>query len=166
MTSAISIPIGVIIARERSANPWQDFHWRPVRVEMNAPERGAWREIERGRDFIHYHAATLPLVLNVKEKVGYRINLANGVPSVYVVLNEPAGSNGRMPISVARLTVSPFEIQGFGGQGTEIVERVPMPEPLVQLLHSFVEDGLNGGVPGTARMPAWPAALTQLKFGS
>jgi hypothetical protein len=165
MNSAISIPIGVIVARERTANHWQEYRWRPVDVLLNAPDSAIWREVRRGKDFVHYHAATLPLVLKASEKVGYRINLANGVPSVYVVLSEHLNGNGSraMPVTVTHLTVSPFEIQSFGSAGHESVERVPMPEPLVQLLHSFVDDNLS--VNGSARAQAWPAALTQLKFG-
>jgi hypothetical protein len=169
MTAAISIPTGVIVARERATNPWQSYLWRPVRVVMNGLEGREWREVERGRDYVHYYAATLPLILDDREKVGYRINLVNGVPSVYVVFKDNSAEKGAVPVSVTHLTVSPFEIQNVGGQASDMVERVPMPEPLVQFLCSFVDDKLqfnSGTGNGNALLPPWPAALTQLKFGS
>lgn len=147
MNIAISLPIGVIVARERSSDLWQEFRWRPVRVFMNAPEAVSWREVERGRDVVHYHAATLPLVLSEREKIAYRVNLANGVPSVYVTLRETIKSgkpSSAMPVGVAHITASPFEIQAVGQDFdagvTDFVERVPMPEELVQVLQSFVND--------------------------
>lgn len=165
MSHALSVPIGVVVARERSANPWQEYRWRPVRVFIDTAEFRSWREVERGRGYVHYHAATMPLVLKSKEKVAYRINLTNGVPSVYVVLRENTAAGGAMPIAVAHLTVSPFEIQAYSDQGSDIVDRVPMPEPLVQQLQSFVEDGQPGGVAATVRSAGWKGMPVGFKFG-
>lgn len=171
MNIAISVPIGVIVARERSSDPWHDFRWRTVSIIMDPPASAPWREVERGRDYTRYHAATMPLVLTPKEKIAYRVNLANGVPSVYVVLREDTSAGATMPVSVAHLTASPFEIQAFGqdfeGGVSDIVERVPMPEPLVQLLQSFVDDKIAAAPQSTANLavshpgniaPASPAA--------
>lgn len=144
MSIAISLPIGVIVARERSSDPWQEFRWRPVSVFMNATEGVAWKEVERGRDFVRYHAATLPLVLTDREKIAYRVNLANGVPSLYVVLRENTVSGSPKPVAVSHITASPFEIQAVGQDYeagvSDFVERVAMPDELVQVLHSFVDD--------------------------
>ncbi|MEQ1711117.1 MAG: DUF3305 domain-containing protein [Hyphomicrobium sp.] len=158
MSIAISVPIGVIVARERSSDPWHDYRWRPVSVVMNPPEGAAWREVERGRDFVRYHAATMPLVLTAKEKIAYRVNLANGVPSVYVVLREDRATGAAMPVSVAHLTASPFEIQAFGQDFddgmSDIVERVPMPEQLVQLLQSYVDGKIQSAPLSSANQVA------------
>lgn len=144
MSIAISLPIGVIVARERSSDPWQEYRWRPVRVFMNAPDSAGWKEVERGRDIVHYHAATLPLVLTDREKIAYRVNLANGVPSVYVTLRETIKSGSAIPVGVEHITASPFEIQAVGQDFevglTDFVERVPMPDDLVHVLQAFVDD--------------------------
>lgn len=144
MCIAISLPIGVIVARERSSDLWQEYRWRPVRVFMNAPESVNWKEVERGRDIVHYHAATLPLVLTGREKIAYQVNLANGVPSVYVTLRETTHAGSAIPVGVAHITASPFEIQSVGQDFevgvTDFVERVPMPDELVHVLQSFVDD--------------------------
>lgn len=165
MTNALSVPVGVIVARERSANPWQDYRWRPVRVFIDAGETTCWREVERGRGYVHYHAATLPLVLKGEQKVAYRVNLANGIPSVYVVLRESGGQGAGLPVSVEHITVSPFEIQAFGDQDSNIVDRVPMPEPLTKLIQSFVDDGVGASIVSGARVVGWNGTLAGLKFG-
>lgn len=182
MVQAFSLPMGVIVARERSSDPWQTYRWRPVSVFLDeagqdTTGRSAWREVERGRGYVHYHAATLPLLLKGKETVAYRVNLANGVPSVYVVMRENAADGG-LPVSIQQLTVSPFEIQGYAEAGVETVERVPMPEPLVRILNAFVDGSgakppcaSNGtpaatsGAPGGPLLRApWPLRLAGSKF--
>ena len=113
-------------------------------VFLDAPAKADWRELRRGPGFIHYHAATLPLVLHRKETTGYRVNLANGVPSVYVVLREdPTASD---PVQVHLVSASPFEVQAYGESGMETVERVAMPERLVALVQAFVEAPRRGAV--------------------
>lgn len=177
MSVAMSVPIGVIVARERSSDPWHEYRWRPVSIFMDPPEDVSWREVERGRGVIHYHAATMPLMLNNREKIAYRVNLANGVPSVYVVLREATGVAGAMPVSVAHVTASPFEIQAYGDSGTDSVNRVPMPDPLVQLLRAFVDGEASPQLPGrappgstssppvgSARSSLWGGSFTRLKF--
>lgn len=178
MSQLFSLPIGVIVSRERSAHPWQAYRWRPVSVFLDEATSPPWREVERGRGYVHYHAATLPLVLKSKEKVAYRVNLANGVPSVYVVLRENSADGG-MPVSVAHLTVSPFEIQAYAEGGLEIVDRVPMPDPLVRILNAFVDDtsskppcAATGAVPSGASVKggplraSWPPRSAGFKFGA
>lgn len=183
MSIAISVPMGVIVARERSSDPWQEFRWRPVGVILNAAEGVSWKEVERGRDFVRYHAATLPLVLTDREKIAYRVNLANGVPSIYVVLRENTVAGSAMPVAIAHITASPFEIQAVGQDFdngvTDFVERVPMPDELVHVLQSFVDDKVhapqtqssaNGALPPAATPPRrlrslpWVGDFARMKF--
>lgn len=158
MSIAISVPMGVIVARERSSDPWQEFRWRPVGVILNAADGVTWKEVARGRDFVRYHAATLPLVLTDREKIAYRVNLANGVPSVYVVLRENTAAGSAMPVVVSHITASPFEIQAVGQDFengvTDFVERVPMPDELVDVLQLFVD----GKMPTSQMQPSGSGA--------
>ncbi len=138
MSHAVTIEVGVVVAREKIDHPWQDYRWRAVSVFLDAPAKADWRELRRGPGFIHYHAATLPLVLHRKETTGYRVNLANGVPSIYVVLREdPTASD---PVQVHLVSASPFEVQAYGESGMETVERVAMPERLVAVVQAFVDE--------------------------
>lgn len=139
MSHVVTIPVGIVVAREKIDHPWQDFRWRPVSVFLDAPPVDHWRELRRGAGFVHYHAATLPLELHRKETTSYQVNLANGLPSVYVVLSE-GGDGDHEPMRVRLVTASPFEAQAYDGSGFEIVERVEMPERLVAIVKCFIED--------------------------
>ena len=134
----LTIPLGVVVAREAIDNPWQSHIWRPLSVFLGATEIDGWRELQRGPGYEHYHAATLPLELHRKETTGYTVNLTNGVPSIYVVLREkPAGD--QPPIEVHLVTASPFDVQAYGATAEEIVGRVAMPDELIELVAAFVE---------------------------
>jgi hypothetical protein len=138
MRPSITLPVGVVVAREKIDHPWQEYRWRPVSVFLNAPEVTEWRELRRSDNLAHYHAATLPLELHRKETSGYRANLATGRPAVYVILREDPGASSTWPVTVHLVTASPYEAQAYGESGLEIVELVPMPEPLVALVEDFI----------------------------
>jgi hypothetical protein len=138
MDRVLSIPLGVVIARERIDHPWQEYAWRPASVFLNAPEAAEWRELRRDEASVHYHAATLPLELHPKDTAGYRANLDEETPSVYVVLRE--GGAGDAAVHVALITASPHEAEAYGHGSEEIVGAVAMPEPLVELVTAFVAE--------------------------
>jgi hypothetical protein len=138
MDRVLSIPLGVVIARERIDHPWQEYAWRPASVFLNAPEVPQWRELRRDAASVHYHAATLPLELHPKDTAGYRANLDEETPSVYVVLRE--GGAGDTAVHVALITASPHEAEAYGQVSEEIVGAVAMPEALVELLEAFVAE--------------------------
>jgi hypothetical protein len=139
MQRVLAIPLGVVIARDKIDNPWQEFVWRVVGVFLHAPELHGWRELQRGPTFVHYHAATLELELHPKETLGYQANLADGAPSVYVVMREkPDG--GDEPIDVALVTASPHEAEAYGHSSEETIGAVPMPRPLAELLEAYVAE--------------------------
>lgn len=138
MTRVLSMPLGVVIARDKIDHPWQEYAWRPVSVFLNAPEISGWRELRRDAVSIHYHAATLPLELHPKETIGYVANLDTGDPLVYVVLRE-GGEHGQ-PMHVAVITASPYDAEIYGQNGDEIVGGVAMPPPLTELLEAFVAE--------------------------
>lgn len=138
MPFELTIALGVIVARERTNNPWQDHRWRPVGVFFDAPKVNDWTEIRRGPGLIQYHAATLDLTLHRKEVMSYRVNLANGEPSIYVVLRDD-DDNATSPVEVHLITASPFEAQSHGELGFDYVEAVPMPARLVGILEDFIQ---------------------------
>jgi hypothetical protein len=137
MRGALSIPLGVVVARAQLHHAWATHSWRPVSVFLNPPEVGSWRELRRDAAQVHYHAATRPLTLHRKETIGYLANLAAGSPLVYVVLREHAGDP---PLDVALVTASPYEAEVYGQNGDEIVGGVAMPARLAELLEAFVAE--------------------------
>lgn len=138
MVRTLSMPLGVVIARDKIDHPWQEFAWRPVSVFLNAPEVDDWLELRRDAASTYYHAATLPLELHAKDTLGYVANLNEQEPSVYVVLRE-GGERGR-PVHVALVTASPHDAEAYGHVSEEIVGAVAMPQPLLELLEAFVAE--------------------------
>ena len=88
MSSSERLPVGVIVEKRETGNQWQPFSWRPVAVIAHAGPVSEWVEVGSGPDWRHYHAGTLNLELFARETEGYRSNLSQNPPSVYVVLRE------------------------------------------------------------------------------
>jgi hypothetical protein len=139
MQAGLEIPLGVVIAHEKVDHPWQEYAWRPVGVFLNAQPVTEWRELRRGPGFVHFHAATLPLELHRKETLGYKANLAEPSPAIYVVLREKA-DGGPQPVAVHLVTASPHEAEAYTISGEEIIGTVAMPEPLRELIEAFIAE--------------------------
>lgn len=138
MLHALSIPVGVVVAREKIDHPWQEYRWRTISVFLDAPEDATWRELRHGPGFVQYHAATLPLELHRKETEAYLLNLEGGEPSVYVVLRLDEDQSQDARPAVHLVSASPYEVQAYGESGQDAIDRVPMPERLVEVLQDFV----------------------------
>lgn len=130
--------LGVVVERRDMENPWQDYAWLPVAVIPGAPDLDQWKVVNRGKDWIHYHAATLTLELHRKEAEAYIYNLASRPPVIYVILrhDDEAGEHEVEPFAV---TASPSESQDFLDAGDDIVEAVAMPEVVISLVQAFVD---------------------------
>ena len=133
----ISIPLGIVVARERIDNPWQEYAWQAVSVFLDPPPLSGWRELRHTAAATHYHIANLPLELHRREVAGYRVNLANGVASIYIILREGAADGGDEPIHAHLVTASPFDVEAYGHTTADIVGRVAMPDPLVAAVAAF-----------------------------
>lgn len=137
-----TMPLGVVIERRRSDHPWLDFVWRPVAVIPGAPARnphGEWIELRQGEDWVQYHCGTLPLDLFRAETEGYKVNLSQHPPRIYVLLrqeDDPDSPHEYVPFLV---TASPYEAQDYLDSGEEIVEGVAMPDEVVAFVQAFAD---------------------------
>ena len=136
------MPLGVVIERRRSDHPWSDYVWRPVAVIPGAPAldpHGAWTELRRGEGWVQYHCGTLQLELFRAETEGYKVNLSQHPPRIFVLLrreDDPECAHDYLPFLV---TVRPYEAQDYLDSGEEIVEAVPMPDDIVAFVQAFVD---------------------------
>ncbi|MGH6892123.1 MAG: DUF3305 domain-containing protein [Dongiaceae bacterium] len=126
--------VGVVLERRRSDNPWQDYAWRPVAVIPGAPEVAPPRLLMREGPIELYHAATLPIELFASETEGYRYNLSQTQPQVYVVLRSDDPTGGPRPFHV---TMCPYEAQDYS-EGNDIVDGVPAPEAILAWVADYV----------------------------
>lgn len=136
-----SVDVGVVIERREIDNPWQDYVFSPIAVIVGAPPMEVtddWRELRRGDDWVHYHAGTLSLDIHAGETEGYRKNLTEEQPVVYVVLTpgEEADEPEVMPFLA---TVCPYEAESYTEDTDQIVEGVAMPTEVLAWVLDFVD---------------------------
>ena len=141
MSADDSILVGIVVERREIDNLWQDYIWSPVAVIVGAQPMDPtdeWKELRRGEDWVHYLAGTLTLELFAAETDGYRTNLSNPQPYIYIVMTpgEEADEPEIMPFLA---TVSPHEAEGYTEDSEQIVEGVPMPQEMVAWVSEFVD---------------------------
>ena len=97
-----TLAIGIVIERREIENRWRKYAWRAVAVLPGAAEldpEGEWKELARddrdGAAWVQYHAGTLPLNLFRKETEGYKVNLSQDPPRVFIVLRDGVDAASR-----------------------------------------------------------------------
>lgn len=136
------IPVGIVLERRKSRHPWLDYAWKPVAIVPGAPPRdprGEWSVSGQGEDWVHYFAGTLTLELFRKETEGYKVNLSQDPPRVFVVLRDLEDPAVDHPLVPFVITASPFEAQGYLESGNDLVEPVEMPAELAAFIQDFVD---------------------------
>lgn len=134
-----TMPLGIVLERRRSTSPWAEWVWRPVSVIPGAPPvEGAWRLLREGEGWAQFHAATLPLELFRTDTEGYKLNLSQEPPRLWVVLRPDEGGESGAVVPFV-VTASAHECEGYQVSGMEIVETVPMPDEVIALLRDFTE---------------------------
>ncbi len=137
--------LGIVLDRRKIDHPWQDYDWEAVAVIPDAPETAEWSVIDEGDDFTRYHAGSLPLEIHRKDTEGYRYNLVNTPPVVYVLLREDDDDDDENVTGVGAdivpflVTVCPFEAQAYLDGDEHLVEPVPMPEAVAMWLAAYIE---------------------------
>jgi len=141
MTPHEKMPIGVVLECRKIDNPWQDHVWRPVAVIPGAPPGCGWKVLRQGDGWVHYHAGTLELELHRKETEGYRLNLSQPSPTVFVVLrpNEDDDETEHEVVPF-HVTVCPNEALDYDDGEDDTVEAVPMPEEVMAWVQAFVDE--------------------------
>ena len=135
-----SLTVGVVIAREATDHPWQDFRWRPIDILIGQSDLDVGAVINETEAQTQYYGGTFSIELHRKETSAYLVNLENDPPVVYIVLREAEDDDDddALPVLVETITVSPFESQDYLDSGEDIVEPLTMPEPLIAWIERFV----------------------------
>ncbi|NQU60232.1 MAG: DUF3305 domain-containing protein [Rhodospirillales bacterium] len=136
-----NISLGVVIERREIDNPWEDYSWAPVAVIEGAPEMdpsSEWLELRREDDWVHYHAGTLTLELYPGETEGYRVNLANEIPFIYIVLT-PGEEEGDPEVIPFLATACPYEAESYTEDTDQIVEGIAMSPEMAAWVQDFID---------------------------
>lgn len=131
------IPVGVVVERRKSANPWVDFIWCPVGALAGEPEAAPWTVLSSSEDRTSYYAGAAEIALYRTETGYYRDNLASQTPSLWIAMR-PTGVEP--PYEIVAVTADPAEGESFTQASDDVVEAVPMPPAVREAVEAFVAE--------------------------
>jgi hypothetical protein len=131
----VRIPVGIIVERRKSQSEWLDYVWQPVAALAGLPLAEPWTVLQRNEDTISFFAGIAEIELYPTEAAYYRDNIVNGEPLLWVAMR---ASDGVRPFELFKVTADPREGEAMTEAGNDLVETVPMPEPIAAELARFV----------------------------
>ena len=135
---SISIPLGIVVRRAPGVTPWAKWVWSVVDVLPGAGPAD-WLELRHDGDVTDYHAATVELELFRSDAEAYLSGLTTRAPAIYVVMRAATAPEATHDVEVLLATVSPYDAQDYADSGEEIIEKVAMPQGLVDWVKAFVD---------------------------
>ena len=136
-TALERIPVGVVVERRKGRSAWADFLWRPVSVFAGSPSAAPWTQLDRQGEMTLFYAGEAVVELHRTETANYRDNLTSGSPTLWVNLR-PTGSEP--PYELLAVTADPAEGEAFTDAGSNLVEAVPMPAGIAEIVERFVAE--------------------------
>ncbi len=136
MAADATMPVSVVVERRAINSQWLDHVWRPVGVlPVAANDHG--KLLAEGEGWTQFHGGTLDIELFRGETEGYRNNLSQASPMVYVVLRKNEEADG-LEYEPFLATVCPYEAIGYSEDNDDMVEGVPMPPEIMIWVQDFV----------------------------
>jgi hypothetical protein len=136
-TALERISVGVVVERRKGRSAWAGFLWRPVSVLAGSPSAAPWTVLDRQGEVTLFYAGEAMIELHRTETTNYRDNLASGSPALWVNLR-PTGSEP--PYELLAVTADPAEGEAFTDAGSNLVEAVPMPAGIAEIVERFVAE--------------------------
>ena len=134
-TALALIAVGVMVERRRARSAWADFLWRPVSVFTGSPSAAPWTPLGIEAETTLFYAGEVAIELHRTETSIYRDNLASGAPALWIVLRPTASEP---PYELAAVTADPAEGEGLTDAGNNLVEQVPIPPDIAEMVGQFV----------------------------
>ena len=137
-TALAVIPVGVLVERRKAKSVWADFLWGPVSVLAGTPTAAPWTPLRTGEDTTLFFVGQAVIELHRTETANYRDNLASGTPALWTALRPVASERG--PHEILAVTADPAEGEAFTNAGTNLVEALPMPPEVVEIVAQFIAE--------------------------
>lgn len=131
-----TISVGVVVERRKAASRWIDHVWVPVEVLHGEPAAAPWTRLSESGEVATFYAGSAIVELHRAETGNYRDNLAAG-PRLWVTLR-PTGVEP--PYDIAAVTADPSEGEGYVSAGDDLVEALPMPASIADIIEAFVAE--------------------------
>lgn len=133
----VKIAVGIVVERRRAQSPWIDFTWKPVAALAGLPDAAPWTTLSQDGDGATFYAGAAEIELYRTETANYRDNLGSGAPMLWVALR-PTGVEP--PYDIVAVTADPAEGESLTESGNDLVDVVPMPEPVRAVVEAFVAE--------------------------
>jgi hypothetical protein len=134
-TALAHIPVGVVAERRKAKSRWADFLWRPVSVFAGIASAAPWTPLDTEAETTLFFAGGAVIELHRTETTNYRDNLASAAPALWVVMRPTASDP---PYELLAVTADPAEGEAFTDAGSNLVEAVPMPPDIVEIVGRFI----------------------------
>ena len=134
-TALARIAVGVMVERREARSAWADFLWRPVSVFIGSPSAAPWTPLGTAAETTLFYAGEAAIELHRTETSNYRDNLASSAPALWIVLRPTASEP---PYDLVAVTADPAEGEGLTDAGNNLVEQVPMPPDIAEMVGQFV----------------------------
>lgn len=131
------ITIGVVVERRKAASQWIDYVWQPVSVLPGEPDAEPWTVLSHEADRTIFYAGTTAIELYRGDSGNYQDNLTSGAPSIWVALRS---TDNDPPYRLLAATVDPSEGEAFTEAGNDLIEAVPMPDLIREVVAAFVAE--------------------------
>jgi hypothetical protein len=129
------IPVGVVVERTKAKSQWADYVWRPFAALPGMPEAKPWTKLAEDDERTTFYAGSTAIELFATETTYYRDNLTSSEPLLWVVLRR---SNSDWPYELFKVTADPSEGEAMTETGSDLVETVPMPDAIKDLVADFI----------------------------
>jgi hypothetical protein len=136
-TALARVVVGVVVERRKARSSWADFLWRPVSAFVGSPSAAPWTPLGVKKEMTLFYAGQAVDELHRTETTNYRDNLASGAPALWVVLRPTASGSSYELLGV---TADPTEGEWFTDAGNNLVDQVPMPPELAEIIGQFVAE--------------------------
>jgi hypothetical protein len=134
-TALAHIPVGVVAERRKAKSRWADFLWRPVSAFAGIASAAPWTPLDTEAETTLFFAGGAVIELHRTETTNYRDNLASAAPALWVVMRPTASDP---PYELLAVTADPAEGEAFTDAGSNLVEAVPMPPDIVEIVGRFI----------------------------
>ncbi len=159
----LTIPVGVIVGRRGTDSPWIDFVWTASGVLHGEPGAAPWTVLNETAGVTTFYAGAAEIELYRTETTHYRDNIASGSPGVWVVLSP---TDADPPYRIVTVTADPAEGEGLTEGSGVVVEQVPMPPSILDIVTAFVaEHHVERQFVKRQRDRADPEALARRGYG-
>jgi hypothetical protein len=133
----LHIAVGIVVERRRLDSPWADHAWSPLAVLPEPPPLAPWNALpsEPGRQSFYLGPATL--TLHSVDTAHFRENFQAGRAKLWVAVR-PTGIEPELDL--VGVTADPFEGEDYCGNVGDIVEALPMPAAIAEIVLAFFEE--------------------------